>query len=309
MDVTISRITVQYPAEVFIQWDVNPDNGVSGTYLFFVERSGSPEGPWRTVAGPLGNTINYTENYASYADTSPSDDTTSDQANLLSFKREIYYRIQATAPDGVQAYSPVVDLDGVPAHTINAPIAGMGATVTTTGKYYAGNSPVQNPRNTPQYPQKRLVLMRRKILREEYITLKNLSGVLVSVLKKRYFGVICSNCTSTLTRSILKNKCDACHGTGWEGGFFDPVQTFANFRPAQVNSSTADTGITEITKTSATMLAYPKVEEGDVIVEHDTNRRWRVDSCSPTELRRMLLHQRVVVSELSRDSVEYGILV
>lgn len=305
MKVDITRITPKYPAGVYVQWDVDPDNGVSGTYIFILERSGSPEGPWRQIAGPLANTISYTEDFTVYNDDSPLDDSISDEANLKSFQREIYYRVIATAPDGVTAVSPVVDLDGTPAVAVNSPIPAVGITVETPARNYGKISPVQNTETSPRYPHRRLILFRRKILREQYILLSKLNGVAVKVLKRRYFGKRCPDCSDTLTRSTFKYTCNTCYGTGWEGGFFDSIDTFANFRPAPVSRGTGETGIIETVKTNVTMLSYPRVEIGDVIVELDTNRRWKIESSSPTELRRMILHQRLVVTELGRDSVEY----
>ena len=305
MDVHITRLSLTYPAGVFLQWDVNPDNGVSGTYLFNVERSGSPEGPWRLVAGPLANTINYTEDYSLYDDTNPYDDTVSDQANLKSFQTEIYYRITATAPNGVTATSPVVDIDGIAVPSVNAPSSAVGYTIDDSRRYYTNLDPYTNRQKTIRYPHKRIILLRRKILREQYVTLKKLNGVAVKVLKRKHFGVRCSDCSDELTRAIVQYTCTTCYGTGWEGGFFSPIDTYINFRPETVNKSTSQVGVTEVVKTSATMLYYPKVEKDDVIVELDTNKRWRVETSSQTELRRMILHQRVVISELSRDSVEY----
>ena len=56
-----------------------------------------------------------------------------------------------------------------------------------------------------------------------------------------------------------------------------------------------------------TILDYPMVEIDDIIVEIRTNRRYLVKRKMSTEARRVLVHQDLQVSELSRSAVEYTI--
>lgn len=299
MEVDISKITVTYPSDTLIQWDVTPDDGVSGDYVFEVERSGSPEGPW-TLLTTLFNTIFFSDCYTDVLDS--SEDEEDESINALALDREIYYRVKATDPAGTVAYSQPVNLDGLKTPTYSEGIVGIGAKVTDD----------QQREPTPLHgivtrPKKntRLRLLRRKILRDQYITFRQLNGTEVKVLKRRHFGTNCTSCKDTLTRELVAYKCTTCYGTGWTGGFYTPITAYALIQPVGTQKDVSEVGNTSLRRTSIRMLSYPKVEEGDVIVETYSNRRWLIQNVEHTEVHRLVVHQELVANELSRDSVEY----
>lgn len=277
MQLTITKISPVYPRAVYLQWDVVPDNGVTGVYTFLIERSGSPEGPWTTVT-TLTNAVNYTDSYE-------VPDSSSDEANLLSQQRSIYYRVTCTDPRNTVVTTLPVDLDGQNANDQAQERTGLVGL------------------------KKRKFLLRRKILRDENIAFQALNGIEIKVLKRKHFGVRCTECYDPMTRAIVKSNCKTCYGTSWVGGYFSPIGTFGRVGPSPMQTQLTNEGKTEVNYTQLTLLDYPKVEEGDVLVEVGGNHRWYVRTVNPTEIKRLVVHQRVSVVELPKGAPEYSVPV
>lgn len=304
MEVNISKISPTYPSYVRLQWDVEPDSGVSGSYVFEVERAGSPGGPWLSLTGPLLDTIFFEDDYIALADKSTT--STSEAINLLALDKEIYYRVKATDPVGTIAYSPTVDLSGLTPPVYSEGKVGLGPTVTDA----AQRESLPHTGIVIRPPmRKRLRLLRRKIMRDQYIGFRFLNGLEAKVLKRRHFGTHCPICKDPLTDEILIYKCVNCYGTGWVGGFYTPIATYMHIQPAAVQTDTTPVGNTAQVVTNIRLLSYPKVEKGDVLVEVNTNRRWIVNEMRPSEVHRIIVHQDTLVDELSRDSIEYLVSV
>ena len=109
LGIKISRTLPLYPLGTFIQWElVAPTE--SGTYIFSVDRAGSPEGPWEPVIAGLQNAYNHVDRMPSVltAGTQP--------VNQLSLVRGIFYRVTVVPPSGpanraqtVSAVEPQLD--------------------------------------------------------------------------------------------------------------------------------------------------------------------------------------------------------
>jgi hypothetical protein len=285
---------------VFLQWDIVTDNTISGGYSFIVQRSGSPQGPWTTISQPLLDIVNFTDRFDQSLDDSFCDNN--EEVNLISLAREIYYQVVGTDPNGSTFTSPAVNLDGLAAVTYQEQEFPLGTLPSEQGQREL--DPRMRAEIFPRW-QKRLRLLRRKILRDEYIAFRQAVGIPLIILKRRHFGVRCDRCYDPLTRASTQTKCQVCYGTSWNGGYFTGIETFGQAKPAPVQSAESGQGTGDIRATQFTVLAFPKIEQGDLIVEVTSDRRWLVQQVTPTELRRVMVHQRIFASEIGRQSIEY----
>jgi hypothetical protein len=149
----------------------------------------------------------------------------------------------------------------------------------------------------------------RKARRDLKVTLSRLNGVKVALLKKKTFGPRCTYCYNPDTKDTLVSQCPNCYGTSYVGGYHDPVYTWGKLDPVAIQSSLGTSGKTETGITGLTIVDYPRVSTEDVVVELRTNRRFKVQRIMVTESSRVLVHQDLQVSELSRSSAEYLIPV
>ena len=172
----------------------------------------------------------------------------------------------------------------------------------------AGATTVQTIEVVGDHLPRRQALLRRKMQRDARVGLK-FSSVPLAVLKRRHWGLRCKLCFDLLTKKVTKSRCESCYSTGFEGGFFAPVRIDGRVSPYAVQSQITQQDVVESEQKALTILDYPLIEIDDVIAELHANKRYVVKHVSRTELRTVPVHQRVTMSELSRDSIEYRILI
>lgn len=291
MRVVISKITPWFPHKVKLQWDLEAVNSV-GIFHFAVERSGSPGGPWTVIVPSLTDVYLY------------EDDLVTEQINVLALNRDIYYRIKATPPSGPVVYSDPVNLDGQTSSKVSGPDPVIGYTVDFKSQFEP--SPTTNIMPRPD-PRARKRLLRRKILRDQYIILKKLSGIEFYLLKRRHFGTRCTVCYDPATRSVTRSACAVCFGTSWANGYFTPIELYGRKLPSQVQTQESPQTPVEINQTRIQFLDFPRIDEEDILVEKSTNKRFLVLSRYFTSLKTIPVHQTVSVSEFERQAVEYNI--
>ena len=165
----------------------------------------------------------------------------------------------------------------------------------------------------PVTPGNRARDSRGKILRKARydlgITLSKLSGVRVTILKRKKFGTRCPVCYNESTKDVVISHCNTCYGTSYEGGYHMGYATWGKLAPATIQEGHDRTGPSELGMSSITIADYPLVEVDDLIVDNDTNRRFIVKRKMSTESSGLVVHQDLQISELSRAAVEYAIPV
>lgn len=265
----ITRTTALFPSRVFIQWDIQTPTE-SGVYYVDVERAASPEGPWLTVAHALPNAFHYLDDLTIVL---PADDTSKEGPNLFSLQRNIFYRVQVTPPSG------------------RANLVISAAVSVEPGL------------------DKNARLLKRKILRDESVAFKRLNGIELMVLKKLHWGYRCTNCFDPVTKDVLLEHCPICYGTGFVDGFSTPIKIYGRIAPQPVQAQISPHGMLETQHTRLTVLDYPELETGDIVVDLRRNDRYVVNSVTPTTLKTVVVHQVASISLLAKDAVEYEIKV
>lgn len=287
-----------HPAKVRIQWELE-EVGEHGVFRFNVERSGSPGGPWTTIASSLPDTYLY-------------DDLLNDEeaVNTLSLVRDIYYRIKAVPPSGIAnaVYSPIINLDGLvesemlpeepgnPARPV--PMAQMEADPQTLITRY--------PRRTDDVRRR---LVKRVLIRNMYLMLRHLNGIEFALLKRRHFGTHCT-CYEPVSRTVLRSRCPICYGTSWVGGYFNPVQILGRIvrgATSEIQSDLSPQSKDDISIVQVQVIDFPKVDEGDILVAKHVNRRFLVKQRYNTSLKTVIVHQTLTASELARVAPEFAI--
>jgi len=149
----------------------------------------------------------------------------------------------------------------------------------------------------------------RKARRDLKIQLERLNGVPIVILKRRTFGPRCTECYNPITNDVMYSHCNTCYGTTYIGGYYDPVYTFGKLDPVAVQESIGTSGPNQSAIIGLTIVEYPVVELNDIVIESKTNRRFKVMRKIQSESSRVLVHQDLQISELSRSGIEYEIPV
>jgi len=149
----------------------------------------------------------------------------------------------------------------------------------------------------------------RKARRDLTVTLSRLNGVQIAILKRKTFGPRCTYCFNPETKDTLFSSCPTCYGSSFLDGYHDPIYAWGKLDPVTIQRSLGSSGNIETGMTGLTIVDYPRMSIDDVIVELKTNRRFKVQRVMTSESSRVVVHQDLQVSELSRSSVEYSIPV
>lgn len=148
--------------------------------------------------------------------------------------------------------------------------------------------------------------IRRKLVRDAGKALKLVVGTEMAVLKKRRWGEKCERCVSKGTAQVVRSHCKYCWGTGFIGGYWDPVYGYGQRQRAPIQTQAAPEGHIDTHRLQVLMLCLPQVEPGDVLVFLRDAQRYSVEAVNPTQLSSVDVHQELQVSELASSSVEYG---
>jgi hypothetical protein len=208
-------------------------------------------------------------NYTDVFDVDGPGDAT---ANTYSLERALYYRLRVIPPPGLDEAVTVAGLVGPESKGRQAGI-------------------------------------RRKILRDETVMLSKLNGSRVAICKRKRWGPRCPDCFDPYTREVLRGDCLRCYGTGFVGGYHNPVITWARRTPKNVAVTQTESGKVELSGAQIMMLDFPSVQADDLIVFLDENSRYLVRAATGTELRIVQVHQEITATELSHAAIEYRLPV
>lgn len=267
--VQVTRTTALYPSRVFVQWHVDTDE--AGSFFVDVERSGAPDGPWEPIASGLRDAYNYVDDKFGLPPGTPISPNGREALNLFSLSREVYYRVTVTAPSGA--------------------------------RFSSEPTPIEPGLDT------RTRLLKRKLLRDLAVGFRRLNGIQLVVLKRKRWGERCSSCWDPVLREATIEHCLECFGTSFAGGYWTPTSVRGRREAAPVQTQLTSHGDSDVKFADFLVLDYPHIEYKDLIVDVRRNERYEVQRMTPTELKSVIVHQKLTTSLLSRSSVEYKVLV
>ena len=269
--VQVTRTTALYPTSVFVQWNVSSDE--SGAFLVDLFRAGGPDGPWEPIAVGLRDAYNAVDDRFRIPPAPPSNANGREPTDLFSLSRDVFYMVTVTPPSGVSnAFSSVP---------------------------------------TPVEPglDRRTRLLKRKLLRDLAIGFRRLNGVPLALLKRRRWGPRCPVCWDPVLREASMEHCAACFGTGFEGGYWGQSRVRGRREAAAAQTQLTAHGESDIKLADFLLLDFPHLEYKDLVIDLRTNDRYEVQRMTPTELKGVIVHQKLATSLLGRNSVEYDVPV
>lgn len=147
----------------------------------------------------------------------------------------------------------------------------------------------------------------RKLRRDAYVMLKKGSGTEVAILKRKWWGDSCT--CRTLIGQVTRAHCNACNGTGIITGYWAPVYSYASHATTPTTAQTAPQGNVESNVIRVSIPDIPEVSRYDILVYLRNNRRFMIENVMATEIHSVAVHQEIEISELSKTSREYDLLV
>lgn len=146
-------------------------------------------------------------------------------------------------------------------------------------------------------------LVRKKNL---YLTVRG--GIGVSIFLRKAWGPKCSRCFNYQRMIPEDPDCLECYGTGFTGGYLDPLHV-----PALMNlprEAIVRAGIKyELGTTYAELSNWPLVDPDDLVVDRKMNIRYRIKTITPTSHKMHTVSQIVSVLRADENDVIYNLPV
>lgn len=128
------------------------------------------------------------------------------------------------------------------------------------------------------------------------------------LLKRRNFGPPCEECVDPVTGQIATADCQACWGTGIEGGYYDPIEAWVEASPERVmRKLDGQQGMMSEVLSDFTALAYPPFEPNDYWKDATSGLIYKVkgDLATVAHLRLIPVLQRYRVDVEQRSAIIY----
>lgn len=148
-----------------------------------------------------------------------------------------------------------------------------------------------------------------EIQRREWLLLRKFVGVEVLLFRRKVYGTRCHECYNEDTKRVDKDRCLTCYGTSWEGGYYEPLTTLVQFEATPNDIVLGYTGKQEPNQIQAWTIAFPEMLDLDLIFRVADKRMYRIDKVHFTELAIKSVKQTILLTELSKESVEYRLIL
>lgn len=145
----------------------------------------------------------------------------------------------------------------------------------------------------------------REIRRRELLLLTKFTGVKSIIYRRRTFGERCHNCWDARIEKVVKDKCEVCFGTSFEGGYFPGFETLIQYDPTPNNAQLAYQGRVEPNQIPAWTINYPELNVFDLVLRVPDTKLYRIEDMHTTELQTVVVRQIVNLNELDKESVEF----
>ncbi len=150
-------------------------------------------------------------------------------------------------------------------------------------------------------------LIALEINRQEDLLFREFVGRACWLFPIRTFGAYCV-CYDRVSSRRTKSGCLNCYDTGFLGGFLSPIQCYVQFDPSGQQATPTSFREKQDNRTTARLISFPQVKPKDILIEVE-NTRWRVDTMTPTQRLRSIVHQELTLKEIDKGDTEYKLPV
>ena len=145
------------------------------------------------------------------------------------------------------------------------------------------------------------------IIRDQFLRMRSGAGVCGFLFKRKYWGTRCTQaaCLDKDTREQMGRRCSTCLGTGWVGGYAQPIPFWTDFTDNLTKKiSTVTTGQTFAEVNQVQVILCPEIQTGDIFLDPASDVRYWIDSIDVTlQVRHIPVLARVMIREIEPTSV------
>lgn len=152
-------------------------------------------------------------------------------------------------------------------------------------------------------------LRSKDIQRREWLLLRKFVGVSTMFFRRKNWGQRCVECWNEDTKRVMKDHCKTCLGTSFQDGYWPGIATLIQYEQTPSDISFEYFGKFEPNQIGAWTIAYPELDDLDIVVRLSDWKVYRIEKVVPTELQTVTVRQLMQITELGRNSVEYNLFV
>lgn len=150
-----------------------------------------------------------------------------------------------------------------------------------------------------------------RMIQNEYFRMKN-GGTAVTgwLLKRKEWGTACDACSDYDTGEAQSSTCTTCYGVGITGGYMPAVPVLIEWQAegAVKRESVDQAGPFSAKIRKARMVAYPLIQQGDVLCNANTDVRYKVVSVTKAgAVKDMPIVYSLDLSEITGTAIENSI--
>lgn len=126
------------------------------------------------------------------------------------------------------------------------------------------------------------LLIVRETIRKENLRNMKYAGQHGYLMKRRRWGTLCTSCTDWDTEEVKNAKCPICYGTGFVGGYFEPVHYW--IAPSETGKQRRTTtqadgqGVVEDRVRQGRGVNCPWLDTEDLWIESNSDRRYIIQT-------------------------------
>ena len=144
-----------------------------------------------------------------------------------------------------------------------------------------------------------------EMIRRHMIRLKEgHEGVLMYLFGKKNRAERCPDCWDEMRQQRSRHDCPTCKGTGFVGGYYDPVPIYVNVSPEQVSVDVPLSGSTLSAQMSGWAPGLPLMNVGDILVDPETRYVWDVKQLQVNTHKRVITKQDIVITRENDDTTK-----
>jgi len=158
------------------------------------------------------------------------------------------------------------------------------------------------------FNQRNLALVQNAALditRREWVFLRKFAGVPSLIFKRKVSGKRCPICWSYKYQKMMSDHCDSCYNTSFEGGYYKPVYTLAQYDPLVKSELEMEFGKTEPSELRGWTTNFPVISPRDLIYRIPDGKMFLIEAIENTEMQSTVVRQILSLTELDKEMVEY----
>lgn len=171
-----------------------------------------------------------------------------------------------------------------------------------------GRKVSSTPKTWDTRPNDWVNIRKAEIQRREWLLLRKFVGIKSHIFRRKTYGKRCGVCWNYKLEKVMKDACENCAGTSFDGGYFEPYETLFQYEPTPGSPSWEYFGKLETNVIPAWTISIPQINGFDLVFREPDAALYSVQAIGTTELTGNVVRQLVQLRQIERQAPEYKLV-